>query len=277
VLDIAAWQEPSGRILLAEDHPVNQRVATAMLENLGFLVDVVVDGAQAVRAATRTPYQAILMDCQIPVLDGYRATGEIRRLQGPSRRIPIIAVTASASESDRQRCLAAGMDDYLTKPLSLKALAAMLIRWAPGGSRPLFAADQTEVLSAAHVDLSTVADPARPALDAQVVGRLERLGKAAGEDLIGQLTTMFLSEADAWVVALREGLAGDDAAVVLRSAHSLSGASANLGATDLARLCATLATDGAAGDLTRGHALLGAVEAELGRVRSALDPRIPTP
>ena len=92
---------------------------------------------------------------------------------------------------------------------------------------------------------------------------------------MGQLTTMFLAGADAWVVSMREGLAQGDAAAVHRSAHTLSGASANLGATDLARLCAALATDGAAGDLDHGTALLGAVETELGRVGSALGSRRP--
>ena len=140
--DVAAEPRPSGRVLLAEDHPVNQRVATAMLESLGFHVDVVADGAEAVKAATLTPYRAILMDCQLPVLDGYQATREIRRLEGTSRRTPIIAVTASPMNLDQQRCLAAGMDDYLTKPLSLKALAAVLARSAPDGSGPAIAVDR---------------------------------------------------------------------------------------------------------------------------------------
>jgi CheY-like chemotaxis protein/HPt (histidine-containing phosphotransfer) domain-containing protein len=270
---MASGREPSGLILLAEDQPVNQRVATAMLENLGFAVDVVADGAGAVRAAILTPYRAILMDCQIPVLDGYRATGEIRRLQGASGRTPIIAVTGSATPADRERCLAAGMDDYLTKPLRVEALAAMLARWASGGSVPAGVVRPIAALPSDRVDPAVAVDLAHPVLDAQVVGRLERLGDAAGEDLMGQLTTMFLADADAWVVALREGLAGDDAVAVHRSAHTLSGASANLGATDLARLCASLATDGGAGDLVHGGARLGAIEAELGRVRSALISR----
>ena len=116
------------RVLLAEDHPLNQRVTTVMLEQLGFRVDVVADGAQAVKAANITRYDAILMDCQIPVLDGYRATAAIRLHAGASRNAPIVAVTASGVGSDRQRCLDAGMDDYLTKPLSLKVLAATLAR-----------------------------------------------------------------------------------------------------------------------------------------------------
>lgn len=139
-----ARQERAGRILLAEDNPVNQRVATAMLARLGFGVDVVGDGAEAVKAATSTPYQVILMDCQMPVLDGYRAASEIRRLEAGSVHTPIIAITAAAMKSDNQRCLDAGMDDYLTKPLSLATLAAALARWATDGSGPAGADEPTE-------------------------------------------------------------------------------------------------------------------------------------
>lgn len=265
------------QILLVEDNPVNQRVATAMLEHLCFHADVVNDGAEAVKAATLKTYQAILMDCQIPVLDGYQATGEIRRLPGGSRRAPIIAVTASALESDRQRCLDAGMDDFLLKPLSLKALAEVLARWAPDGSEPAAHARPAEVLAATHVGPAHAVEPARAVLNAEVIGRLERLGKAAGEDLKGQVAVLFLADADVRVVALREALAEDDAAAVVRAAHTLSGASSNVGATDLARLCATLETAGVAGDLLGGGAMLDAVEAELGQVRSALGAATPTP
>ncbi len=276
MLDPSARHGRASHILLAEDNPLNQRVATVMLENLGFHTDVVADGEEAVKAATLTPYRAILMDCQIPVLDGYQATDAIRRLQGESSRTPIIAITASDTHSDQQRCLAAGMDDYLTKPLSLKALADVLARWAPNRSDPTTAVAWAEVLSITRVGSVPLAGPADLVLDAQVVGRLERLGETAGEDLMGQLAILFLTDADASIVALREALAGDDAVAVNRSAHTLSGASANLGATDLARLCAALATDGAAGDLVGGRTQLEAIESELGRVRFALGARAPT-
>jgi PAS domain S-box-containing protein len=239
----------SGSILLAEDNPVNQRVATAMLEHLGYQVDLVTDGAQAVKAALQTPYAAVLMDCQMPILDGYEATGEIRRLQGVSRHTPIIAVTASAMKSDQQRCLAAGMDDYLPKPLTLKALAAVMSRWVPGEA------------DAAVLD--------RPALNAEVVARLGGLGNP-GEDLMGELGTLFLTDAATRIVELREAVAGDDACGVRESAHTLRGSSANLGATDLAGSCATMEKNAAAGNLTGSVALLEAVEVELERVRSAL-------
>jgi CheY-like chemotaxis protein/HPt (histidine-containing phosphotransfer) domain-containing protein len=247
-----------------------------MLANLGFQVDVVGDGAQAVQSATDTAYNAILMDCQLPVLDGYEATREIRRLEGGSRRTPIIAVTASTMNSDRARCLAAGMDDYLAKPFNLKVLAVVLARWAHDGSDPAVAIDLTGPLPTTQV-LADVAETMHAVLDAEVVGRLVRLGEAAGEDLMGQLAVLFLTDADSRVVALHHALATNDADAVNRSAHQLSGASANLGATDLASLCATFATNGAAGDLTDGGAQLNAVEAELERVRLALRPRTPTP
>jgi HPt (histidine-containing phosphotransfer) domain-containing protein len=114
-------------------------------------------------------------------------------------------------------------------------------------------------------------------LDPEVLGRLERLGESAGEDLVGQLAMMFQAEASVLVAALRKALGRDDAAGVIRSAHTLSGASSNLGATDLARLCATLATDGADGNLADGGALLEAIEMELGRVCVALPSPRQTP
>ena len=125
---------------------MNQRVASAMLVNLGFSVDIVADGAAAVAAATTTRYRAILMDCQMPVMDGYEATEQIRSLHGESSRTPIVAVTASAMKSDVQKCLDAGMDDYLSKPVRLKALAAVMARWAPEGpdSTPALVAVATQ-------------------------------------------------------------------------------------------------------------------------------------
>jgi CheY-like chemotaxis protein/HPt (histidine-containing phosphotransfer) domain-containing protein len=247
-----------------------------MLENLGFRVDVVPDGTQAVKAATENSYSAILMDGQMPILDGYRATSEIRLHEGP-HHTPIIAVTGSTMKSDQQRCLAAGMDDYLAKPFNLNALAEVLRRWVSDGSDPAFGSDPTEPSSPIHVGLDHLDDPTRPVLDVEVVARLERLGEAAGEDLVGQLATLFLSDADTRVAALRQALVRDDVAAVVRSAHTLSGASANLGATALARLCATLAAEGAAGDLMGGETLLDAIEEELGRVHAAFGEPTPAP
>ena len=119
---------PAARVLLADDARINQLVGVAMLERLGCTVDVVTNGAEAVKAVLQKDYDVVLMDCLMPVMDGYEATAQIRSLEGGSRRTPIIALTASAMVGDRERCLAAGMDDYLAKPLDRSALADVVAR-----------------------------------------------------------------------------------------------------------------------------------------------------
>jgi CheY-like chemotaxis protein len=193
------------------------------------------------------------MDCQMPVMDGYEATEKLRAIEGTGRRTCVIAVTATAMAGDRDRCLAAGMDDYLVKPLSMRSRADVMARWAPS----------TDVR----------AGP----LDQEIVERLERLGEDAGEDLMGELTTLFRADADARVLLMREALAGEDPATISSSAHALSGASANVGATVLAGLCATLEADSATGDLTAADTQIDALQAELRRVLQALSSRVPTP
>jgi PAS domain S-box-containing protein len=120
------------RVLLAEDNPDNREVASAMLRRLGFGTDVAADGREAVEKCARGQYDLVLMDCQMPEMDGYDATGELRRREGRGRRVPIIAHTANAREGTRERCLAAGMDDYLVKPVKLDDLRSVLRKWAPG-------------------------------------------------------------------------------------------------------------------------------------------------
>ena len=164
------------------------------------------------------------------------------------------------------------MDDYLIKPLSLRVLGEVMDRWGPHGSRPSFALEHGG--AAVEDGLPT---SSQPVLDAQVIARLERLGASAGVNLLGQLITLFLAESDDSIVAMRQAMVGGAAAALRRSAHALSGTSANLGATDLSRLCRTLASDGASDDLGRGPKRFDDIEAELERVRVALHTWTPAP
>jgi CheY-like chemotaxis protein len=119
-----------GRVLLAEDNLINRKVAVAMLESGGYTVDLAGDGVEAVRAVHARRYDVVLMDCQMPEMDGYEAAAEIRAGEGAGRRIPIIAMTAGAMQEDRDRALAAGMDDYLAKPVKRADVLAAVGRWA---------------------------------------------------------------------------------------------------------------------------------------------------
>ena len=135
----AAAPGAAGMILLVEDNKVNQMVGSKVLQNLGYRYDIANNGLEGVRAFEAGSYDAVLMDCQMPEMDGYEATGAIRRLEadtGAARRTPIIAMTAAAMEGDREACLASGMDDFITKPVRLEIVATVLARWVGSHAAP---------------------------------------------------------------------------------------------------------------------------------------------
>ena len=128
---------PRGPILIAEDNVTAQQVAKRLVARLGYQVDVVPSGLQALDAMSRTHYSLVLMDCQMPRMNGYEAAAEIRKREGASRHTPIIAMTAGSAPGELENCMTAGMDDYIEKPVQLRELAAALERWTPPASGPL--------------------------------------------------------------------------------------------------------------------------------------------
>ena len=244
------------RILLVEDNPVNQELALHMLEHLGCRASVARHGREALAALDGEVFDAVLMDCQMPEMDGYEATAAIRireAAQGPeTRRTPIIALTAGAVEGDRDKCLAAGMDDYLSKPFSLEQLERTLRRWLP--SVPSI-------------------EPGEPHVDPKVIESMLVLG-GGGRDLLCRLIDLFLQDAPQRVLAIQEALERGDAQAVARAAHAFKSASANLGASALAQLCSRLEMDCREGSLTAAEGLVAEIEAEYAYVSADLAGRV---
>jgi CheY-like chemotaxis protein/HPt (histidine-containing phosphotransfer) domain-containing protein len=215
-------------LLLAEDNPVNQRVAVHMLSRLGYAVDVVDNGALAVKAAATGNYALVLMYCQMPEMDGFAATAAIRGAEAESRRRrPIIAMTANALQGDRERCLASGMDDYLAKPIDIRLLSAMLAQWLPDE------AESPEAPSATGVTPPAEADTA--AID------LKRLTEMfdGDEAVIDELLAVFQQSLQPLRARLRSEVR-DRGSALKAITHELRGAAANVGATPMTELAAGL-------------------------------------
>ncbi len=248
----AAPAPGEAHILLVEDNPVNQTVAAGMLRTLGHRVEMAADGREALAALARSRPDAILMDCQMPVMDGLEASREIRRLEqdgGGPGRVPIIALTAAAFAEDRDRCLAAGMDDYLAKPFELAALEAVLARWLPGdGPGPTPAPE--------------------PALAREPIDEIRSLG---GEELLSEVARTYLDSTPALVEAATAAVAKGDAEALAVAAHPLKSSSAQLGALHVAELARELEALGRAGSTAGAAPLAEALVAEFARARRALE------
>jgi PAS domain S-box-containing protein len=252
-----------GKVLLVEDNEINQTVALGMLARLGFEADVAGDGAEALEFLASNSYRAVLMDCRMPRMDGYTATHLLRdrEWEASAERVPVIAMTASALAEDRERCLAAGMDDYITKPLAVSDLGQALSRWV--------------------VSEPAVVEPVDPS-SVEVHPVLRRLAELRGDDtpeslsFVGELAASFLERAPALVEALGAAVDQQDATSIEEHAHTLKGAAGNLGASDLAECAAELeelARAGRSADTPRVAARLGPLLGEVSRTLQAADLR----
>ncbi len=252
------------RILLAEDHPINQEVMLHVLRRLGYAADPVANGALAVEALRNVDYDLVLMDCEMPEVDGYEATRQIRDPATGVRnpRIPVVAVTANAMMGDRESCLRRGMDDYLAKPVGANELAQILAKWIPR-SKPA-----TKCISS------------KPAavLGSDVVFDLASLLKrvSGNRALAERLIEQFLGDTPSQLSLLRQHVEEGDAPGARRQAHKLKGAAATLSAGALREAAFQAEQAAAAGQLNQFAERLTAMEGEFDRVKAAMQTPAPT-
>ncbi len=244
-----------GRVLIAEDNVVNQQVTVRMLERLGFEADVVGTGQEATAAVRRERYDAVLMDGQMPGMDGFEATSSIRAFEGPVRHTPIIALTAGAMRGDRERFLAAGMDDYVAKPMSPEQLEAVLQRWIPKAGGP------------SDSRAAAASGAAEGPIDWTMVSDLLAM---TPPDFLADLLALFFRDAATALTDLRIAWREDDLATWAQIAHKLRGSCATLGARSMMEICAQMEDLDQAAMMQSGERRLEALEVEFARARDLL-------
>jgi len=253
----------NGRILLAEDSVSNQLVASAILENLGWRVDAVANGREALQSLRSIPYDLVLMDCQMPEMNGYEATAQIR---GPrsavlNPRVPIVAMTAHAMKGDREKCLAVGMNDYVSKPLDPEVLAMVVERWlAPGHvaapDRAGFGADLAAISRAT----------ANPAFRED-----ELMERCLGDVGIARMIiAAFLDDIPGQLAALKSSLAAGEPSKAELYAHKIKGAAGNVSAVSLADVAGRIEAAGRGGDLAGMSALIDELESAFAAAGQAM-------
>jgi two-component system, sensor histidine kinase and response regulator len=237
-------------ILLAEDNIVNQKVAVRQLQKLGYRADAVANGREAIEALGRIPYDLVLMDCQMPEMDGYEATTEIRRREGATKHTPIIAMTAHALSGDREKSIAAGMDDHITKPVKQEELARVL---------EIFFATPKEEVSTTEETAPELATPVD----------LERLYQALGNnhEEVSEVLALYCAQMDENLIKLDAAITSGNGTVVDSVAHKCAGTSANCGMVAVVGPLRELERMGRKNQLAGAAPLIAQVVSEFQRIK----------
>jgi CheY-like chemotaxis protein/HPt (histidine-containing phosphotransfer) domain-containing protein len=259
------------RILLVEDNSTNQMVALEILKKVGLKAESAINGVEALTALENNPYDLILMDVQMPEMDGIETTRHIRDHQSAvlNHNIPVIAMTANVMRGDRERCLEAGMNDYISKPFELQALLEVLRRWLPDETNYKQASAQA---SAATLLPKTIEPRTAPAAVFDKAGLMQRL---LDDDQLMQLVlASFLKDIPLQIQALKDFLEAGDTVGAGRQAHTIKGASANISAEALRAIAAEMEIYGKSGDLDAIRKHISELETQFGRLREVLEKEI---
>jgi hypothetical protein len=254
------------RVLVAEDNLVNQEVARVMLKDLGCEIRLADNGREALNAMRTQAFDLVLMDCQMPEMDGFEALRRFRTAKPAdyetSLAVPIVALTANALAGDQERCLAAGFSDYMAKPFKQQQLDQLIDRWTRSDGKP--------APSAEPVAAAPPAAPIEGALDLAVIERIRDMEKRGASRLLQRLIATYLATAAKHVADAEQALASGDASALRHAVHTLKSSSANLGATGLSQHCATLETHARASQIQAARRDWPAARSEYERAVVAL-------
>lgn len=245
----------NGMVLIVEDHPINQQIAQAYLEELGLVCHIATDGIEAIEAVKKTNYDLVLMDCQMPHMDGFEATSAIRRVEAlTGKRTPIIAVTAHAMDGDRDKCISAGMDDYISKPIEPATLTSIVRNWIPS-PQTTKSARRSRLLpvKGAPVDLEAITNRYR------------------SEEHRKKLATLFIHDVPKQIDALKAAADEQDKRQVLQVAHGLKGVCAVMYAVEMRKTCTEIETVSEAHDWSSLDSLIGTLKKQLEETTAFLE------
>lgn len=248
------------RIVLAEDNEVNRKVISQMLEHLGYKNDVVSNGLELLEALNRRPYDVVFMDVQMPLMDGLEASRRIRETWPKQRQPRIIAMTANAMQGDREECLSAGMDDYISKPVQMGQLRAALERYDQAG------AGESLVTKPSEID----------SIDNTVLSTLRQLEMAGSPGFVEKLINLYLEDTPPRLDLLRKAVERADRRTLAQQAHAIKGSSSNIGAKYMAMLCAQLEEEAYKGSLNRADAILSQLVSEFQKLQQLLRAEMTT-
>jgi CheY-like chemotaxis protein len=265
------------KVLIVQDGRINRRVATLQLVTLGYLAEPVESGEQALEALANDRYDIVLMDCDMPGMDGYETTRQIRIGEGSATHTVVVAMTAHAMEGARAKCLAAGMDDYISKPVKIGVLGAIIERWCgPLRIAPPAAVEAIvqELAFGPELDASAPEfDVSAPEFDVSAIDELQTIS-SANPVVVREIIDMFLADLPEQVALIKFSQASGDLPAVGAVAHSLKGASQGVGASRLADVCTHLEIFARAGSALRVSALTDRLEKETALLRPLLEEEL---